>query len=85
VPPYFWRYMTNPHYAPGGWLHDIGLPLTAAISATVTKGALGQRTISLQAFTNAILTYDPRNAPAWRVERANSGVDYATAWPKAVR
>ncbi len=85
VPPYFWHYMTQPSQAPGGWLHDIGLPLTEAISATVTKGALGQRTISLQAFGNVVLTYDPKNAPAYRVERANTGVDYATAWPRAVR
>jgi hypothetical protein len=41
--------------------------------------------IVLQAFQDAILTYDPRNAPAWRVERANIGLDYATMFPQAVR
>ncbi|MGH2388844.1 MAG: hypothetical protein ACRDIE_11635, partial [Chloroflexota bacterium] len=85
VPPFFWRYLTNAHAVPGGWLHDIGLPLTPAVQATVSKGALGTRTITIQAFQDAILTDDPRNPPASRVERANIGSDYATAFPKATR
>jgi hypothetical protein len=71
--------------APDGWQQDVGLPLTRAVRATVTKGARGRRVIVLQAFQDAILTYDPRNAPAWRVERANIGLDDATMFPQAVR
>lgn len=85
VPDYFWRYITRRDEAPRGWLNNIGLPLTSAVTATVTKGSLGQRTISVQAFQFAVLTYDPRNAASFRVERANVGVDYATAFPRAVR
>jgi hypothetical protein len=85
VPPYFWRYMSDARQAPDGWLHDIGLPLTQAVPATVSKGKLGARRIMLQAFQYAVLTYDPRNAGAFQVERANIGADYATAFPQAVR
>ncbi len=85
VPSFFWRFLTNTHTVPGGWLHDIGLPLSPAVRATVIKGALGTRTITIQAFQDAILTYDPRNPSASRVERANIGSDYATAFPKATR
>jgi hypothetical protein len=85
VPAYFWQYMNRRDVAPDGWLQDVGLPLTRAVRATVTKGARGRRVIVLQAFQDAILTYDPRNAPAWRVERANIGLDYATVFPQAVR
>ena len=85
VPAPFWQYMNRRDVAPDGWQQDVGLPLTRAVRATVTKGARGQRVIVLQAFQDAILTYDPRNAPAWRVERANIGLDYATMFPQAVR
>jgi hypothetical protein len=85
VPSFFWRFLTNARSVPGGWLRDIGLPLTSAVQATVTKGALGKRTITIQAFQYAILTYDPLNPSASRVERANIGSDYATAFPKATR
>jgi hypothetical protein len=85
VPAFFWRFLSDAHSVPGGWLHDIGLPVTPAVQATVTKGSLGKRTITIQAFQDAILTYDPLNPPASRVERANIGSDYATAFPKATR
>jgi hypothetical protein len=85
VPAYFWDYLVHGVAAPGGWLRDTGLPLTEAIPATVTKGALGRRQIMLQAFANAILTYDPQNPPAYRVERANVGSDYAAVLPGQVR
>lgn len=85
VPPYFWWAMTDRGLTPGGWLHDLGLPLTNASTATVTKGGVGVRRITVQAFQFAILTYDPRNPPAWRVERANLGTDYARVFPQAVR
>lgn len=85
VPPYFWRYATRRDVAPDGWLRDLGLPLTPVVAATVTKGAAGRRPITIQAFERAVLTYDPRNPAPFRVERVNCGVDYATAFPRAVR
>jgi hypothetical protein len=63
----------------------LGLPLTPAVQATVTKGALGTRTIMIQAFQYAVLTYDPRNPPSSRVERANIGSDFAAAFPSKTR
>lgn len=85
VPAFFWTYMTTGRNAPDGWLNDVGVPLTSAISARVTKRGVGQRTIILQAFEKAILTYDPQNPAAWRVERSNVGLDYAQTFPQAVR
>lgn len=85
VPSYFWHYMADSRNAPSGWLHDIGLPLTPAVPATVTKGKLGTRRIMLQAFQDAVLTYEPKNPAPFRVERANVGVDYATTFPQDVR
>jgi hypothetical protein len=77
--------LTDAHSMPGGWLRDIGLPMTPAVQATVTKGSLGKRIITIQAFQDAILTDDPRSPAASRVERANIGSDYATAFPEATR
>lgn len=50
VPSFFWCFLTDSPAVPAGWLHDIGLPLTPAVPATVTKGALGKRAITIQAF-----------------------------------
>ena len=77
--------MTQKEHAPGGWLHDLGLPLSPAVTARVSKGRIGLRTIDIQAFERAILTYDPRNAAPFRVERANIGADYVTAFPTSAR
>jgi hypothetical protein len=85
VPPAFWHFLSNSRSVPGRWLRDIGLPLTPAVPATVTKGALGKRAITIQAFQYAILTNDPRNPPASQVERANIGSDYAAVFPAATR
>lgn len=85
VPAYFWRYLNTGAPASTGWLHDVGLPLSPALPATVTKGRLGTRHIIIQAFQYAILTFDSRNPPAYRVERANIGLDFATAFPQEVR
>ncbi len=81
VPPVFWNYITRSDLFPGGWLHDIGLPMTEALTATVDKGDLKGRVITVQAFQRTILTYDPLNPPAWRVERANVGRDFLAAFP----
>jgi hypothetical protein len=67
--------MTDPRDAPDGWFRDFGLPLSKAVTATVTKGLLGPRLVLIQAFQNAILTYDAKNPQPWRVERANVGRD----------
>ena len=85
MPSYLWRYMTDPRDAPDGWFRDFGLPLSKAVTATVTKGQLGPRSVVIQAFQNAILTYDAKNPQPWQVERANVGRDYAATFPQAVR
>jgi hypothetical protein len=92
VPQYFWDYITRTDLFPGGWLHDIGLPITEPIAAVVDKGIVvdGQvvrvndRPITIQAFQRTILTYDPANAEGWQVERANVGTDYYFVFPERV-
>ncbi|MAG34865.1 MAG: hypothetical protein CL878_01225 [Dehalococcoidia bacterium] len=76
VSPVFWEYMQREDLFPAGWLHDIGLPLTEAIPATVDKGVLRGRQILVQAFQRTILTYDALNPTEFQVERANVGSDY---------
>jgi hypothetical protein len=74
VPLAFWSYITRRDYFPGGWLHDIGLPMTDPLTVETTKdGEL--REITMQAFERTVLTYDPRNPPAWQIERGNLGSD----------
>ncbi|MBI4320818.1 MAG: hypothetical protein HY675_20185 [Chloroflexi bacterium] len=85
VPAMFWEYINRKDLFPGGWLHAVGLPLTEALPATVTKAGLGRRWIMIQAFERAILSYDPRNSPEWQVELANVGSDYKKAFPDRVR
>ena len=84
VPSRFWDYMNNRQLFPGGWLHDIGLPITEAIHLDVVKNGLGERRVQVQAFQRTVLTYDPANPPDWQVERANVGTDYARAFPERV-
>ncbi len=84
VPDFFWEYVNRPDLFPGGWLHDVGLPMTAPLEATVDKGEARGRKITLQAFQRTVLTYDPLNPPDWTVERANVGTDYAKAFPAAL-
>ena len=80
VAPFFWAYITRADLFPGGWLHDIGLPLTDTQPATAIKqGEL--RSIAIQAFERAILTYDIQNPEDWQVERANIGADALGAHP----
>jgi hypothetical protein len=80
----FWGYINDGGLFPGGWLHDIGLPITEPMSCTVTKAGLGTRNITVQAFQRTILTYDPANPPEWRTERANVGSDFKQAFPTSV-
>lgn len=74
----FWAYMHQPTSLPGGWLHDLGLPLTPATEVVAFK-ADGPRVVMLQAFERGIVTYDPLNPPEWQVERANVGTDAVRA------
>jgi Sporulation and spore germination len=76
VPNYFWDYINRADLFPGGWLHDVGLPMTKPLEATVVKNN-EQRAITLQAFERAVLSYDPKNPDAFRVERGNIGADAA--------
>jgi hypothetical protein len=92
VPGYFWEYINRLDLFPGGWLHDVGLPITEPFAAVVDKGIVvdgaivrvSDRPITIQAFQRTILTYDPANPAEWRVERANVGTDYYFVFPERV-
>jgi len=79
VAPRFWSHINRPDLFPGGWLHDVGLPITEPLSAVVDKGDVRGRSILVQAFQRTVLTDDPLNPPGWQVERANAGTDYLRA------
>jgi hypothetical protein len=74
VAPYFWAYINRRELFPGGWLHDIGLPITDTFNAKVIKNG-EERIIFVQAFERTVLTYDMRNPAGWQVERGNIGAD----------
>jgi hypothetical protein len=90
VPAVFWQFMNDPVLFPGGWLHDIGLPITPALSALVDKGRIIGTTIipvtavpiQLQAFQRTILTFDPANPDGFQTERANTGTDFFFVFPQ---
>ncbi len=82
VAPWFWEYINRQDLFPGGWLHDVGLPITEPLEALVDKGQDKGRRIIIQAFQRTILTDDPLNLPQWQIERANVGSDYACAFPE---
>ena len=84
VSPIFWPYINRQDIFPGGWLHDVGLPMTEAVPAVVTKGAAANRQIFVQVFQRTILTYDPLNPTDFQVERANVGTDYRRGFPDRV-
>jgi hypothetical protein len=70
----FWRYINREDLFPGGWLHDIGLPMSNMAAAVVLKNG-EVRSIMMQAFERTVLTLDPMNPADWRVERGNIGAD----------
>ncbi len=76
VPDVFWNYINRDDLFLGGWLHDIGLPMTDVMQSQVSKQG-STRIITMQAFERTVLTYDPQNPAAWQVERANIGTDLA--------
>jgi hypothetical protein len=82
VPANFWAYINDASLFPGGWLHDVGLPIGPPVEAVVDKGPEKGRRILLQPFQRTILTYDPLNPPEYAIERANVGTDYARAFPE---
>ena len=92
VPGYFWEFMNRGDLFPGGWLHDIGLPITRALPAVVDKGRIIGTTvtsftnvpITIQAFQRSILTYDPGNPEGFLAERANTGTDFMAVFPERV-
>jgi hypothetical protein len=87
VPGRFWAYVNRDDLFPGGWLHDVGLPISPAVEVVVTKylpDGPEERTITIQAFQRTILTDDPLNPPDWQVERANVGSDYRRFFPGLV-
>jgi hypothetical protein len=80
VAPYFWAYINRNELFPGGWLHDIGLPMSQTFTTVTIKNG-EQRTIFMQAFERTVLTYDMRNPPGWQVERGNIGADALRTLP----
>jgi hypothetical protein len=87
VPGRFWEYINRTDLFPGGWLHDVGLPISPATEIAVTKflpTGPEQRQITVQAFQRTVLTLDPLNPPEWQVERANVGSDYRRFYPGRV-
>jgi lipoprotein-anchoring transpeptidase ErfK/SrfK len=78
VPRGFWDYMNRADIFPGGWLHDLGLPMTPPFQAQVFKNG-EQRSIVMQAFERNILSYDALNPAEWQIEKANTGTDYLMA------
>jgi hypothetical protein len=55
-----------------------GMPITEAYWATIRAGGQ-QREVLIQCFERRCLTYTPSNEPEWRVELANTGLQYY-AW-----
>ena len=76
VPPLFWAFLNATTVFPGGWLHDVGPPLTPVAEVIVSKGPETGRRILVQAFQRTILTFDPLNPSDYQVECANVGTDY---------
>lgn len=74
VPYQFWTYINRTSLFPGGWLHDIGLPITHAFHLIVPTDA-GERRLVVQAFDRAVLLLDLAEQNEWAVQRANIGTD----------
>ena len=80
VPSPFWDYINREDLFSGGWLHDIGLPMTGAFQVRAYKNGV-PRELTMQAFERTVLTNDPQNAPDWQVERGNIGADAVRLLP----
>jgi hypothetical protein len=66
------RYVQGEVYDP---LFVFGLPVTGAYWVKVRVGGI-ERPILFQVFERRVLTYNPANPPAWRVEMGNVGRHY---------
>jgi lipoprotein-anchoring transpeptidase ErfK/SrfK len=78
VPAYFWQYLNRSDLFPGGWLREVGLPLTDIFPTLIyIDGA--PRQVMMQAFERAVLTYDAQNSPEHLVQMGNAGWDYVVA------
>ncbi|HEY0605021.1 MAG TPA: GerMN domain-containing protein, partial [Herpetosiphonaceae bacterium] len=80
IPMRFWTYINRRDLFPGGWLHDIGLPMTDSFTVETIKNG-ERRVITMQAFERSVLTDDPLNPAGWQVERGNIGADAVPALP----
>jgi hypothetical protein len=65
--------VTEPLYNPTFYV--TGLPITEAYW-TRLKAAGATKTVLIQCFERRCLTYTPDNAPEWRVEQGNTGLQY---------
>lgn len=83
VPDYFWDFINRADLFPGGWLHDIGLPITPEREAlTIREPAVGYIPVKVQAFERAVLVYDRTNKPGMQVWRADIGADAVRKLPQ---
>jgi hypothetical protein len=57
------------------WVYTLGYPLTEPYWIAVTVAGKPTQVL-MQAFQRRVLTYNPANAPAWRVEMGNVGRQY---------
>ncbi len=85
IPDVFWTYMNQRgivheggQYRQGlifNWLSAMGYPLTEPYWIEISIS--GKKSLVLmQAFERRVLTYNPTNAPEWRVEMGNVGMQY---------
>lgn len=75
VPSQFWTYINRRSFFPGGWLQDVGLPLTNAFHVAIPNADGSTRPLIIQAFERTVLTLDLTNTYGWPVQRANIGTD----------
>jgi hypothetical protein len=85
VPDVFWQFMNSegPVWDNGrvtngpvvDWLFSTGLPLTEAFWTRARISGV-EKYVLMQAFERRVLTYNPDNDPAWRVEMGNVGEHY---------
>jgi hypothetical protein len=74
APAMFWKYINRKDLFPGGWQHDIGIPMGDVLTVETIKNG-EKRTIQMQAYERTVLTYDPKNPADWQIERGNIGAD----------
>lgn len=85
IPDVFWAYMNQRgivyeggQYRQGqvfNWLSAMGYPLTEPYWIEISIS--GKKSLVLmQAFERRVMTYNPANAPEWRVEMGNVGMQY---------